>query len=247
MSWRSQRLGAVVANALLCAACVQTSRVDDSLTTASLGGSGKAVAIMRVGAASPSCMHVAVLLGVRDGDLFRRYRGLTVMNVRSSTEPAVAEVELDPGEYHVVAYRCQTERGVRTVQDGAEPGVYRTSFASFRVEPGEIVNVGYLHVAAWRRGYNMFGRPVTMEVDVSDWPLGELELYKARRPHMFAQMKTRLMTAAPQGHEMPTGQDCARLETLKREGKVQQLPDECAKPAKKRRASGPVAKSRASL
>ena len=32
------------------------------------------------------------------------------MNVRSLTEPAVAEVELDPGEYHVLAYRCQSKQ-----------------------------------------------------------------------------------------------------------------------------------------
>ena len=35
----------------------------------------------------------------------------TVANVRSITEPAVAEVELDPGEYHVLAYRCQSATG----------------------------------------------------------------------------------------------------------------------------------------
>ena len=71
---------------------------------------------------------MAVLLGVRDGEGFRRHQGITVMNVRSLTEPAVAEVELDPGEYHVLAYRCQTAKGVKTVHAGADmPGVYRTS------------------------------------------------------------------------------------------------------------------------
>ena len=64
---------------------------------------------MRVGAASPYCVNVAVLLGVREGEGFRRHQGITVMNVRSLVEPAVAEIELDPGEYHIVAYRCQTQ------------------------------------------------------------------------------------------------------------------------------------------
>jgi hypothetical protein len=90
------RLVGAMACALL-AACTETSRVDD-IATASLGQSGKAIAVMRVGAASPTCVNVAVLLGVRDGEGFRRHQGITVANVRSLTEPAVAEVELDPGE-----------------------------------------------------------------------------------------------------------------------------------------------------
>jgi hypothetical protein len=216
------------------AGCTQTTRVDDGLSTASLTQTRKAVAVMRVGAASPFCINVAVLLGVREGEGFRRHQGITVMNVRSLVEPAVAEIELDPGEYHIVAYRCQTKGGVKTVSDSAEPGTYATSFASFRLEPGEVVNVGYLHVEAWRQGRNTFGRPVLMEVDVTDWPLAELERYRAKRPHVYAQMKTRLMTVTPQGQGPPTSHDCARLKTLKAEGKVQELPTECAKPTAKR-------------
>jgi hypothetical protein len=97
---------AIAAGMLLLAGCTQTSRVDDNLSTQALAQTKKAVAVMRVGAASPSCINVAVLLGVREGDGYRRHQGITVANVRSITEPAVAEVELDPGEYHVLAYRC---------------------------------------------------------------------------------------------------------------------------------------------
>src|SRR6476620_10796701 len=123
---------AAVAAAALLAGCTQTSQVDENLSTASLSQTKNAVAIMRVGAASPSCINVAVLLGVREGDGFRRHQGLTVMNVRSITEPAVAEVELDPGEYHVVAYRCQSKQGVKQVDDNAgNTQLYRASYASF--------------------------------------------------------------------------------------------------------------------
>src|SRR5436190_3163154 len=108
---------AAAAGCMLIAACTQTSRVDDDLSTASLTETKKAVAVMRVGAASPDCINVAVLLGAREGEGFRRRQGLTVMNVRSLTEPAVAEVELDPGEYHVLAYRCQTAKSIKTVDD----------------------------------------------------------------------------------------------------------------------------------
>ena len=111
---------AAAAGCMLLAACTQTSRVDDDLSTASLTQTKKAVAVMRVGAASPSCINVAVLLGVREGDGYRRHQGITVANVRSITEPAVAEIELDPGEYHVLAYRCQNAAGTtKTVDDNA--------------------------------------------------------------------------------------------------------------------------------
>ena len=222
---------------VLAVGCAQTSRVDDNLSTTALVETRKAVAVMRVGAASPYCINVAVLLGVREGEGFRRHKGVTVMNVRSLVEPAVAEIELDPGEYHLVAYRCQTKGGIKTVSDAAEPGTYATSFASFRLEPGEVVNVGYLHVEAWRQGRNTFGRPTLMDVEVTDWPLAELERYKAKRPHIYAQMRTRLMTVTPQGQGPPTSQDCARLKTLKAEGKVQELPPECARAGPKRAAA----------
>ena len=243
MAWRGVRLWMIAAmGCMLVAGCTQTSRVDDNLSTASLTETRKAVAVMRVGAASPSCINVAVLLGVREGEGFRRHQGITVMNVRSLTEPAVAEVELDPGEYHVLAYRCQSAKRIKTLADSADPGTYRTSYASFTLQPGEVVNVGYLHVNASRVGRSSFGRPVEVDIDVTDWPLAELDRFKAKRPHIYAQMKTRLMTVTPLEQAPPTSQDCARLKALKAEGKVQQLPPECAGPAATKRAPAAVAK-----
>jgi hypothetical protein len=244
MAWRGVWHGRIAAMAcMLVAGCTQTSRVDDNLSTASLTEAKKAVAVMRVGAASPSCINVAVLLGVRDGEGFRRHQGITVANVRSLTEPAVAEVELDPGEYHVLAYRCQNAKRVTTLQDGDGGQLYRTSYASFTLLPGEIVNVGYLHVGASRVGRSSFGRPVEVDIDITDWPLAELDRFKARRPHIYAQMTTRLMKVTDRGPAVATSQDCARLKALQAEGKVQQLPPECARPATARRAPGAVAKS----
>jgi hypothetical protein len=222
--------------------CTQTSRVDDNLTTSSLTQTRKAVAVMRVGAASPACVNVAVLLGVREGQGFRRHQGITAMNVRSLTEPAVAEVELDPGEYHVLAYRCQTAKGTKTLQDSADPGTYHASYASFVLQPGEIVNVGYLHVNASRVGRSSFGRPVESYIDVTDWPLADIERFKAKRPQIYAQMKTRLMTVTPNEQGPPTAQDCAKLKALQAEGKVAQLPPECAQAASAKRVPATVAK-----
>ncbi len=213
MVWGNVRLrAAAAAGAIIATGCTQTSQVDENLTTAALSQTKKAVAVMRVGAAAPTCINVAVLLGVREGEGFRRHQGLTVMNVRSLTEPAVAEVELDPGEYHVIAYRCQTAKSVKTLADSADPGIYRTSFASFVVYAGEIVNVGYLRVNAARVGRSSFGRPVEATISVTDWPLAELDRFKAKRPQIYAQMKTRLMQVAAAGKGRAGSPDCARLE-----------------------------------
>ena len=231
----------------LLAGCTQTSRVDDNMSTASLVQTKKAVAVMRVGAASPECINVAVLLGVRDGEGFRRHQGITVANVRSLTEPAVAEVELDPGEYHVLAYRCQSAKSVKTVYDGDGGQLYRTSYASFVLQAGEVVNVGYLHFGAWREGLSTFGRPIEVEVEVTDWPVNELDRFKARRPQVYAQMTTRLMTVTPRGPREPGAEDCAKLRELQGQGKVQRLPAACLRPAGPRRKAGAVAKSGGSL
>ena len=245
MARGTSRFGRLAAaGCLLAVGCTQTSRVDDNLSTASLGQARRAVAVMRVGAASPSCINVAVLLGVREGDGYRRHQGITVANVRSITEPAVAEVELDPGEYHVLAYRCQNAKGdIKTVDDNAGGQLYRTSYASFTLQPGEIVNVGYLRLVAWRHGRNAFGRPVEMDIEVTDWPLVELDRFKAKRPQIYAQMTTRLMKVVPPGPGAPGPQECTRLKALRAEGKVQQLPAECQAPASAGRKTGAVAKS----
>jgi hypothetical protein len=231
----------------LLAGCTQTSRVDDNLSTASLAQTKKAVAVMRVGAASAQCVNVAVLLGVREGEGFRHHQGIVVANVRSLTEPAVAEVELDPGEYHVVAYRCQSAGGVKGVHDGDGGQLYRTSYASFVLQSGEVVNVGYLHFAAWREGLSLFGRPIEVEVEVTDWPARELDRFKAKRPHIYAQMTTRLMTVTPRGATEPGAQECAKLKELQGQGKVQRLPAACLRPAGPGRKAGAVAKSSGSL
>ena len=216
----------LAAGACALAGCAaQTTRVGDETTATSLASTRKSVAIMRVGAASPECNHVQVLLAVRDGEGFRRHKPITVMNVRSVTEAPVGEIELDPDEYHVVAYACIKDKGAKVIGDsGATIQSYRTSYASFRLAPGEIVNVGYLHFHARRVGANALGRPIETDIKVTDWPLAELDRFKARRGAIYAQMTTRLMTV---GESVAAAPDCPRLKALKAEGKIQNLPAAC--------------------
>lgn len=212
----------------LLAACVSTSRVDGALTTASLAQDKKAVLLLRVGAASPTCRHVAVLLGTPEGAGYRRHSILQVINVTSLIEPAVAEAELNPGTYHIVGYACHDGAKPLAVAQKADPGTYSTSYAHFTLQAGEIVNAGYLHFHGSRVGNNVFGRPVRTDVSVTDWPLAELDRFKQQRPQIYAQMVTRLMTVSPKGPGEPTTGDCARFAALRAEGKVQSLPAGCA-------------------
>ena len=217
---------------LVLAGCGTTSRVDDTVTTAALAQSKTSVMILRIGAASPTCRHVAVLLGTPDGAGYRRHKQLQVMNVTSLVEPAVAEAELPPGTYHIVGYSCHDGRKPAAVMQKADAETFATptyasSYASFTIQAGEILNVGYLHFHASRVGTNAFGRPVRTDVTVTDWPLAELDRFKLKRPGLYAQMVTRLMTVAPTGPAPPSTGDCARLEALKREGKVQTVPAAC--------------------
>ena len=78
---------------------------------------------MRLGSSIPVCVHVAVMLGVREGDGFRRHQPVMLVNVRSLTESPAAEIELDPGEYHIVGYSCIGQKGPTAVMDsaGSEP------------------------------------------------------------------------------------------------------------------------------
>ncbi|RTL72204.1 MAG: hypothetical protein EKK41_05905 [Hyphomicrobiales bacterium] len=110
-----------------------------------------------------------------------------------------------------------------------KPGVFRSSFARFTLEPGEIVNIGYLHFNAHRVNLSAFGRPLRTDIYVTDWPIAELERFKAARPQLYAQMKTRHMVLIDE--EAPDSAACAKLRALKAEGKVQSLPGECAPPA----------------
>ena len=66
-----------------------------------------------------------------------------------------------------------------------------------------------------------------LDVSVSDWPLRELDLFKKKRPALYARMTTRLMQVADPGPPVAGSQECARMRTLQAEGKLQTLPPNC--------------------
>ncbi len=233
MRWR---WGVVLAG-LAIAGCVQTSRVDESVTPAKLASSQKGVALIRVGSASPTCLHTRVLLGTRAGDGYKRGQVIMVANLRSVTPSQVAEVELDPGEHHIIGYSCVAENSKQTfVSDPAGGQLMGTSYAHFSVAAGEIVNVGYFHFGASREGRSLFGRNVRLDVEITDWPLVEIERFKQQRPTMYAQMTTRLMKVDGTPSAGEQAKICEKWQALKADGKAADVPPECggAAPAAKR-------------
>lgn len=207
---------------------MKTSRIEDGVTPEKLAGAKKAVALIRVGSASPNCMHTRVQLGSRAGEAFKRGQVLMVTNLRSVTQSQVAEVELDPGEHHILGYSCIDAMGKQTVViDEGGGQVVRTSFAHFTLKPGEIVNVGYFHFGASREGRSMFGRAVRTDVEITDWPLAEIERFRQQRPVLYAQMTTRLMTTDDALPPDEQAKVCAKWRALKAEGKAADVPPEC--------------------
>lgn len=221
---------AIGCGVLAAGGCSQTTRVGDETSAETLQRSSKAVAVMRIPATSPACDNVGVWLGVREGAGYRPHTPVSVINVRSLADAPVAEVELPPGEYHVISYACGGTGGVKQISSfDRTTGLVRTSYARFAVAAGEVVNVGSFNFNASRVGLNAFGRPYRTRVSVTDWPLDELQRYRQKRPSIYAQMKTRLMTVTETGGE-PDEDDCAALSALKAEGKIQNLPAHCATP-----------------
>ena len=76
----------------------------------------------------------------------------------------------------------------------------------------------------------VFSSFVGVTVEVSDWPLPELERFKSQRPKLYAEMKTRLMAVAPVTQLTPdvVEQKCAEFARLRAQGKVQNVPPACS-------------------
>jgi hypothetical protein len=165
---------------------------------------------------------------------------------RNGHEAAVAELELGSGEYHVVSYTCTRPGSMTRLSEPAGGNLYKKSYASFTLAPGEILNVGYLQlVAVAATQISAYSRVLRVHLIVTDWPLVEIERFKQQRPNLYGQMRTRLMTVPKV--RLPTVQEiqakCAEIRRLQAEGKIQNLPSLCMPGGTPRRQPPPGAKS----
>jgi hypothetical protein len=219
---------------LACAACAnpsRTTRIDDAaLTTGSISRTQKGIALVKIGAAVNACTTAMVSLGTRDGNRFKAVTTLRVVGLNSPVQPAVAEVELAPGEYHVTGYACITPRnGVVSVASQMHLSGKVESFASFTVHAGEVVNAGFILITPVAVTRVANGAIVNWRIDVRDWPIDEVARFKAQRPQLYAAMQARLMTVTkvPPVTADQIVSACAPHKQLQAEGKIQELPPLC--------------------
>jgi hypothetical protein len=225
---------AMVGIAFLVAGCAATgtSRVSDELmSTSALAQDKKAVALIKLGAADPACTALVAGIGVRDADAFKLVH--TARIVQKSGEATVAEVALEPGEYHVVSYLCTRPNGAHlALSEPMGGGRFKKSYANFALQSGEVINVGFLRLVPLGATQAAFSRVVVVGVIATDWPVSELETFKQQRPALYGQMKTRLMTVpqvVPPTVEQINAK-CAEMKKLQAEGKIQNLPSICTAP-----------------
>jgi hypothetical protein len=148
------------------------------------------VALIKLGAADPLCTVLAAGIGVRESNGYRLVQ--TARIERNGHEAAVAELELGSGEYHVVSYTCTRPGSMTRLSEPAGGNLYKKSYASFTLAPGEILNVGYLQlVAVAATQISAYSRVLRVHLIVTDWPLVEIERFKQQRPNLYGQMRTR--------------------------------------------------------
>ncbi len=217
--------------ALLLSGCSNVKVNEQLADPPTLRENKQAIALFRLGRPDPSCQQLGVQLGVREDGLYRpgQLRKLTQTQVTQ-----VVEMLLPPGEYHVVSITCFRARSTLVMSDPQGDGRLRQSYASFMLAAGEIVNLGELRLTDKKRTHGVWSSFHDIGVEVSDWPLHELERFKSQRPKLYAEMRTRLMIAqrgALTPEQIP--QRCDEARRLLAEGKLQNIPAECAPTAKK--------------
>ena len=220
---------AMTAVALILAGC-NTGKVSEQLAnTETLAQNKQAIVFMRIANPDPGCLSLGGHLGAREGAFFRPSQMIRLQQIHVTL---VVEVLLAPGEYHIVSLTCFRARSTMVLAEPQGNGLMRRSYATFTAAPGEVVNLGQLKLVPSKRSAGVFRSFHEVDVEVTDWPLSELERFKSQRPKHFAEMKVRLMTANS-GALTPevADQKCAELKKLQAEGKVQNVPAACSAPA----------------
>jgi hypothetical protein len=214
--------------AAMLSGCSGGGKVNETLSNPeALRSSQQAVAFFRLALPDPSCQSLAVSIGQREGEF---YRPQQTLRLQQTAVTNVLEVLLSPGDYHVLGFACYRARSTLVMSEPQGNGQMRRSYASFSVASGEVVNLGQIRLVRSGRSAGVFNSFVDVSVEISDWPLAELERFKSQRPKHFAEMKARLMTPGASSQNTPEVVDrkCSDLAKLQAEGKIQNLPAACA-------------------
>lgn len=216
--------GAVVGLASLLAGCYGP-RINEQLADGpTLKQNSQAIALFRLARPDPSCLHLGVQIGKREGDLFRPVQ---TMKLTQTQVTLVVETILPPGEYHITGLACYRARGTLALVEPQGNGLMRRSYATFTLTAGEVINLGEIRLVDAKRTHGVWTSFHDVSVEVGDWPLGELQRFQSQRPKLFAEMRTRLMIADKAAHGQAAA-NCDEYRQLLASGKVQALPQACA-------------------
>jgi hypothetical protein len=223
------RVTTAMAFMLSACATIPTNRLDKERDGATLTRTGKGVVLIRVTAPDLNCNDHLINFGRRDGESFVSTQRVRVYTASVDGAPPVAEAELPAGEYHLVSYTCLGTGRVATLNEPQGKDRFKTSYANFSVAAGEVVNLGTFQVLSGLPPEQRTpGFPIGIAVKITDWPLADLEKFKKLRPRHYAQMKARLMFVTPPAQApAPAREDCAQLDRLRKDGKVQTMPAYC--------------------
>ena len=194
----------------------------DSLTTAALLQQKKAIAVLELGSADHSCLEIEVKFGMAQGASFKIVKAAKTGGSKAHYAAHIVEVEFDPGEIHVVEVRCQRTKNILRLGEAGPNGTGMKSLAAFRIDPGEILNIGLLEISDSRNAK-------LAHLSIKDLPLAALQAYKQTKPNLFAQMKTRLMKVNGEGAANDARQRelCTTMQQFLASGKIEKLPAEC--------------------
>lgn len=214
---------------LAIAGCAVTTGVDDKVATATLAQARTGIAVMTMSMPGADCQTGSVLLGTAtaQGDY---ERASVVLFGKTRVDPHdIAQTELAAGTYHVLQVGCGARYGnrVHTTTLGRQDGPalfgigarWQKSWASFSIQPGEIVNVGHLIVSQ-----DLLG----LDLAVADLPPRALEAFAKDKPQLSARMVKRSMVAAQVRTPEQIAARCLRLVVLLARVNVDlPIPSEC--------------------
>ncbi len=203
-------------------ACAPNTRLAVEPSAIALSQSKRSIAVMKFGMPHEACKGHYLWLGVRDGNGHKQVARLQAPGAARPASANATEIELEPGEYHMLGYVCQRARSM--IAFGSQGGPVTHSLASFTLGSGEVINVG--QITAKRRAQHPGAQ---VDLAVADWSLDDLTRFKAERPVLFAAMKTRLLTVKI-GQPLTASEKterCLQLKELAATGKVQNAPSAC--------------------
>lgn len=153
---------------------------------------GDGILLMKLGMGIAYCKDHAASIAVRDGALFRKVAMARTLRGVTAATIGLAAARLAPGTYYIVHGYCRVGArrynvGLRA-QTHAGPGrMFRTAYARFTIEKGQVLNAGFLRFFPPRR----HGRG--LKIRLQSVPRADLRFLAARYPRLRERLTSRLM------------------------------------------------------